>query len=1099
MRVWLGRVGLGEAWFFGRLCVAVMVDMYIGRHSPRCLPEKPILQRCSRPSPLELGCFTHPVPEIAMPKQELVPTTEIPQANSLANVRRAAWAVSQGADTGPHVARLASLPIRAAGYALSAARILGFIEAGSETVSVTQRGDELLKTPEGSDSEAALFFTAIRNCAPLSLVVGDLFEPDLTQVEIARRLEDGTPLSGSTAMRRAQSLTSWRRQILDPRQLPLLQAPVTSVAPSTVVSSMAPSTVVSSKPVTRQSSPPLTAAPAHRAPRNGPLLDSNATAYLHRHLARGTCILFTGAGFSFDATDLDGNPLPLGRDLASELWDLCYPDVPFDETVRLPELFSVALRQQRKSLELLLRRRLRVGKGALPDHYRHWFSAPWRRVYTLNVDDLEQAAQLRFDLPRQLRTVSALHGSREDTSLHPSAPDLPVIHLNGCVTDGPELVTFSVQQYSRRVGEQEPHYAQLASDLLFSPTVFVGSELDEGLIWQHIEMRGHRAATGERENRPRSFLVTPKLSLPRQSLLQEHNIQWVQATAAEFADEVLGPASEPTRLGLLSLEAEAKHAVDSPDNVKDVGSILNAEPARKTDYLMGAEPRWSDLRDGRAVQRDIDVRLSKEAIELLHAGRIDVGGERVAPVILLSGTAGSGKSTTIMRLCMDLSHAGYSVGWVGMNTEVSPRNLVKLAQQENTFNVIAIDDARRYGTTLPNLVQDVSGAEEVQLVVLTMRASHAVRMDEDDMVSANIIPHSMPFLSEGDVGVLLDVLHREHRLGALKGLSREMQEQAFMKRAGRQLLVAMIEATSGERFDEKVVGEWEDLPARAQYFYSLITVATALHYPIRRQELLAANPSSRNPADLRTLTALGDKHLIVVDGDGTYRSRHKVIADKLMDYFRGRRSILLHCFQDLAFVVASGVTSDLARSSRPWRFLKRLLSHRFLFSHLGVDDARLVYEHVEELLHWDHHYLLQRGSLEVKEGDIRLAEQFINQAHGLRPSDQLVVTEYAYMRMKKAISSVGHPDAQTWFLDAVELLRGQIATRGRTDFYPYHVLGTQTLTWIRRSRWPQDERKHFLKDICAQVQDGLRLNPGSPELHDLEQSLRRAVLETTLG
>jgi len=40
-------------------------------------------------------------------------------------------------------------------------------------------------------------------------------------------------------------------------------------------------------------------------------------------------------------------------------------------------------------------------------------------------------------------------------------------------------------------------------------------------------------------------------------------------------------------------------------------------------------------------------------------------------------------------------------------------------------------------------------------------------------------------------------------------------------------------------------------------------------------------------------------------------------------------------------------------------------------------EARDIYEELESILSWDYHYWLQKGSLQVEAGNIRLAENFL--------------------------------------------------------------------------------------------------------------------------
>src|SRR6202030_197988 len=125
--------------------------------------------------------------------------------------------------------------------------------------------------------------------------------------------------------------------------------------------------------------------------------------YLARQLGMGRLILFTGAGFSSGASSLDGRQLPLAKDMVPDLWEICFPGEPVNRTSRLQDLFELALSRHRGSLAKYLAARFTVDPSSLPDFYRVLWSAPWRRVYTINIDDLELAAARHFTLPRRIR------------------------------------------------------------------------------------------------------------------------------------------------------------------------------------------------------------------------------------------------------------------------------------------------------------------------------------------------------------------------------------------------------------------------------------------------------------------------------------------------------------------------------------------------------------------------------------------------------------------------------------------------------------------------------------------------------------------------
>lgn len=245
-------------------------------------------------------------------------------------------------------------------------------------------------------------------------------------------------------------------------------------------------------------------------------------------IGSGDAILFTGAGFSAEAHCCAGTPLPDSAQMARDLWEILFPgDEPDDST--LADLYDIALVRAPDALREYVATHLRIGDAALPDSFRAWFSAPWHRVYTLNVDDLEAAVQRQFDLPRPLRTVSALAPPPP-----PVEGALDVIHLNGIAGDVANQVTFSTMQYAARLSRRDKAYERLVSDLGSHAIVFVGTRLDETVLWQHVELEGSAP-----EERPHSFIVTPSLSRARQILLEQHQIHWVDATAAEIAERLL--------------------------------------------------------------------------------------------------------------------------------------------------------------------------------------------------------------------------------------------------------------------------------------------------------------------------------------------------------------------------------------------------------------------------------------------------------------------------------------------------------------------------------------------------------------------------------
>jgi hypothetical protein len=255
------------------------------------------------------------------------------------------------------------------------------------------------------------------------------------------------------------------------------------------------------------------------------------SAELAAMIGSGEAVLFTGAGFSAEATDADGRALPDAKEMVADLWQLLFEGEPPDEST-LSDLYDVALMRAPDRLQAYLASRLSIGDRPLPETFARWFSAPWRRVYTLNVDSLEQAVGKQFELRRPLVTVSALARDRPRTH-----DGLEVVHLNGIAGDDPRDVTFSTMQYASRLCTPDREYERLCHDLAERPFVFVGTTLDEVVLWKHVQLE--RQANGGKRPSHHSFLIAPSLTRARQTLLASHRIHWISATATEFAETVL--------------------------------------------------------------------------------------------------------------------------------------------------------------------------------------------------------------------------------------------------------------------------------------------------------------------------------------------------------------------------------------------------------------------------------------------------------------------------------------------------------------------------------------------------------------------------------
>ena len=819
-------------------------------------------------------------------------------------------------------------------------------------------------------------------------------------------------------------------------------------------------------------------------------LDEHDIARLRSQMSRAEVVLFTGAGFSLDAKDLSGRSVPSSKVLREELWSLCFPETEFDPEASLPDLYGAALRRRRTDLRRVLQTRFAVDPQSLPEFYRLYFDLPWLRCYTLNVDDLERAAASRFRLRRLPETISATTAEATGAlSGLARGRVLEVVHLNGFLDDEPEKLTFSESQYAERLSGQDAWYVRCVADITCRPVVFIGTPISESLLWQHMELRKKRNPHG-RDLRPTSILIGPSLTLPRQEILKDLRIEWFQGTAESFAAEVLANLTAEAASGhtFIDMYSEGR----TSETVPLVSELAAERPSAQTEYLLGEEPQWSDVLSGRAIERSNDRDLLNLAEEILE-------GRKQPGTLAITGTAGTGKSTALMSLALRLTGMGIPVLWLDKDSNVALTRIREKVRDKSGKLALAIDDADVYGRDLIALLRTLVPRSPEFLFALAVRSG---RLDEITSALAAsgdvaIYEHVVPPLTDDDIDSLIAVLDQYNRLGILKGRSHEERRKLFREQAGRQMLVAMIQATSGENFERKAHDELTQLQGTQRYIYSLISLSSSLRNYLTRDEIVIACDESREDA-MPSLERLAARHLVTANPPTyNYRARHRVIADLVVDKLIEIRE-LKDVFLGLAWACAAKVNPFLDRKSRVRKFLSSVMNHDILLRMIGVMDARDFYAEIENVLNWDYHYWLQRGSLEVEAGDIRLAENFLGAAYSIASGDYRVQTAYAYMLMRKAWESPHGHGALATLTKGIDMLHEVIENWGTESSYPFHVLGSQGLAWARRGPLSREEKRAFLQDVLELLDRGIKLHPGRRNLVQLRADLYREYLMTAV-
>jgi predicted ATPase len=151
-------------------------------------------------------------PTIGTERRTTMRAVDVPQAFSLAEIRRVVERVAQGRD--PVRDPPEDCSSRQAAYRLHAARVLGLVADTAGGLQLTSLGRDLSATDIGSDAERSVYRKAIEASPILrELAPGLLSLSPPSIVELRQRIQGKTGLAEATAEHRARGLLSWARQV----------------------------------------------------------------------------------------------------------------------------------------------------------------------------------------------------------------------------------------------------------------------------------------------------------------------------------------------------------------------------------------------------------------------------------------------------------------------------------------------------------------------------------------------------------------------------------------------------------------------------------------------------------------------------------------------------------------------------------------------------------------------------------------------------------------------------------------------------------------------------------------------------------------------
>ncbi|WP_337180951.1 SIR2 family protein [Shinella sp.] len=746
----------------------------------------------------------------------------------------------------------------------------------------------------------------------------------------------------------------------------------------------------------------------------------------------GRLMLLLGAGASYGSRDSDNLEMPMGDDLARELAALM--GWPYDGEALGP-VYSAINAVDSARLHTFLRKRLTNTKPS--PELQVIASFPWSRIFTLNIDDCTETALRKAGTQRV--QVFARNSPLEEVD--PVFESVQLIKLNGSADRPEDAFIFSPQEYGEGSNRLPVWYRELGQNHSNYTFVFIGSKLNEPLF-QHAmaEMRSivKRAPL-------RGYVITPSASEIDKHHLSSLNLVHVPGTLKDFAEWLAREMPKrPTGWDLATarrpeLRNIHRALTDIQKRALNSVTLVSADSLPRTEtgttvgaireFYKGYKPRWADILDGVPAELAFIKDFSKLVEE----------GHESKKCIALVGPAGCGKSTALMVAALHVSKTSNIPVYFLREAVSDLKEVVVALEQINTSAFyLFIDKMEAMHNEVAELL---SGGKTKHICIVASERlniwNRRVKVAVEPFISKMF---TIEKIRRSDANRILEKLEQFGPWTRLQPMTPEERVKEVFNKADRQLLIGLMEATTGLGFTQIIDRDFKSAGDDHHKSFLVIVGLASIHRSTLSSHIVGSALSNLGIAkDVNVMSR--ETEGIIVTNAKKYSARHPVYVRELFEKIvpttmtRDCLIAVLEAFSDYE----APVIKNVGKSDGV--VFKSIINHRFIKEMMRGDEqkVRSVYENFETKFHIDGLYWLQYG-LALRSFDKQSeALEKLKTAREAYTSPQI---EHAYAQQLMIIASMSQSwdDAEPLLKEAIDVLRELNRVADATDTYPIVTL-----------------------------------------------------------
>jgi Flp pilus assembly protein TadD/cold shock CspA family protein len=635
----------------------------------------------------------------------------------------------------------------------------------------------------------------------------------------------------------------------------------------------------------------------------------------------------------------------------------------------------------------------------------------WRGIATTNYDCVVEEAYRAAARPTQQIVPFLSNRDRVDDRLH-SPDSVGLLKLHGCVTrtHEPEIpLILTAEQYVTHRRGRDLVFKTFEGWAYQCPVVFVGHGMQDSDLRAAL-----MEASRELDIRPRCYLVTPDADEAECRLWDAKRISVLKGTFHDFLQAL--DRAIPAHIRPLISKVDNEHpikrrfAVNEPlataltefiaNDVEYVAEGMPIQAGIPSAFYKGFDLGWYPIAQNMDVRRHLTDTVLNDVIIRAEEDR-----PTVAELYLIKAEAGAGKSVFLRRLAWE---AALDANVLCLffrpfgRLEYEPIRELHRVTKSRVF--LFVDNAADNAVGISSVLENAR-RNKTPVTIVT-----AERSNEWNMAGDPLIPHlteafPLRYLNHSEIEKLVCLLEQHNTLGPyLANKTFEQQVLEFEEHAGRQILVALHEATTGLCFEDILVDEFNSIqPLSARSLYLTVCVLNRMGVPVRAGLVARVHKIPFEKFQQELFAPL--EHVVGAimhspSGDYMYTARHREIAQIVFE--RVLRSPADRYNEYVRIIRELNIAFNSDRDSL--RGLVRAKSLHELFS--NYEDVSAIFD-VACSVAGNEAYLYQQMANYERirpNGNYEVAYQLLQRARDLDPRDSTITHTLAELARTQALA-----------------------------------------------------------------------------------------------